>query len=333
MSDITKIFTKLGVIPILVLLFIVLSFVSPHFLQVSNIINILQQVSITTIIGVGMTFVILTGGIDLSVGSIVALSGLTMAVTHKYFSAMNLGSVNQVLLGIVAPIILSLVVAICMGAINGVMISVGKVPAFIMTFGMMNMARGGAYIISNSNTISVFPDVIRFLGNGKVIGIIPIPIIIAVVLVVIAAWVLDYTKFGRYVYSLGSNREALRLSGINVHKVEIAVYVICSIVCAIGALILIGKLNVSQPVAGAGYEMDAIAAVIIGGTSIYGGEGKVTGTFIGALLVGTIRNGLNLLNVPSSIQPVVIGAAIVAAVFYDKMKSNNLNAKVNKAKP
>lgn len=323
MSKVRKVLSKLGVIPVLVVLFIILSFASPYFLQISNIINILHQVSITAIIGVGMTFVILTGGIDLSVGSIVALSGLTMAVTHKYFTAMSLSPAGQAWLGIVVPFTLAVLAAISMGLINGVMVSIGRVPAFIMTFGMMNMARGCAYIISNSNTISVFPDVIRFIGNGKIGGVIPIPIVIAIALVVIASLILEYTKFGRYVYSLGSNREALRLSGVNVQKVEISVYVISSLVCAIGAIILIGKLNVSQPVAGEGYEMDAIAAVIIGGTSIYGGEGKVSGTFIGALLVGTIRNGLNLLNIPSSVQPVVIGAAIVAAVFYDKIKNRS----------
>ncbi len=321
MLKVKTVLSKLGVIPVLVVLFIVLSFVSPYFLQLSNIINILHQVSITAIIGVGMTFVILTGGIDLSVGSIVALSGLTMAVTHKYFAATATTAAGQVGLGIMVPFLLAVIAAILMGLINGVMISIGRVPAFIMTFGMMNMARGCAYIISNSNTISVFPDVIRFIGNGKIANIIPIPIVIAIALVIIASFVLDSTKFGRYVLSLGSNREALRLSGVNVKKVEISVYVISSLVCAIGAIILIGKLNVSQPVAGEGYEMDAIAAAIIGGTSIYGGEGKVSGTFVGALLVGTIRNGLNLLNIPSSVQPVVIGAAIVAAVFYDKIKN------------
>ena len=321
MLKVKTVLSKLGVIPVLFVLFIVLSFVSPYFLQLSNIINILHQVSITAIIGVGMTFVILTGGIDLSVGSIVALSGLTMAVTHKYFAATATTAAGQVGLGIMVPFLLAVIAAILMGLVNGVMISIGRVPAFIMTFGMMNMARGCAYIISNSNTISVFPDVIRFIGNGKIADIIPIPIVIAIVLVIIASFVLDSTKFGRYVLSLGSNREALRLSGVNVKKVEISVYVISSIVCAVGAIILIGKLNVSQPVAGVGYEMDAIAAAIIGGTSIYGGEGKVSGTFVGALLVGTIRNGLNLLNIPSSVQPVVIGAAIVAAVFYDKIKN------------
>lgn len=321
MKKFKSILSKMGILPVLVVLFIILSIASPHFLNLSNLINILHQVSITAIIGVGMTFVILTGGIDLSVGSVVALSGLTMAVTHKYFASLALAPVPSFLLSIVVPILLSFIAALCMGAINGVMIAIGKVPAFIMTFGMMNMARGCAYIISKSNTISVFPDVIRALGNGKIFGVIPIPIIIALVLVLIVAWILKYTKFGRYVYALGSNREALRLSGVNTHKVEIAVYMISSFVCAIGAIVLIGKLNVAQPVAGSGYEMDAIAAAIIGGTSIYGGEGNVVGTFIGAILVGTIRNGMNLLNVPPSVQPVVIGVAIVLAVFYDKMKS------------
>ena len=321
-SVIRKIFSKLGVIPALILVSVILSFISPYFLKITNLVNILHQVSITAIIGIGMTFVILTGGIDLSVGSIVAFSGLTLAVSHKFFFGMELTQGAEIMLAFVLPFSLVFIAALSMGFINGVMISLGSVPAFIMTFGMMNIARGGAYIISKSNTITVFPDAIRYLGNGK-IGIIPIQIIIAIVLTLIAAWVLEYTKFGRYVYSLGSNREALRLSGVNIHKVEIAVYMISSFACAMGAIILIGKLNVLQPIAGGGYEMDAIAAVIIGGTSIYGGEGKISGTFVGALLVGTIRNGLNLLNVPSSIQPVMIGSAIVLTVFYDKFKAKN----------
>lgn len=316
-----KIYSKLGSTLVLIILFVVLSFASPYFLQVNNLMNILLQVSITTIIGVGMTFVILTAGIDLSVGAIAALCVVSMAAIHKFLYPLVQGDFLKFLIGIVIPILAAIIIGALVGLINGTVISKGKVPAFIMTFGMMSIARGAAFVVTDNQTISVFPDALTFLGGQKLAGIIPIPVIISLIFVFAAAWILKYTKFGRYVYALGGNRETLRLSGVNTTLVEIWVYIICGITCAISAIILLGRLNVAQPVAGVGYEMDAIGAVIVGGTSIYGGEGKVGGTLFGAILMGTIRNGLNLLNVSPTIQPVVIGIIIIAAVFYDKART------------
>lgn len=311
---------RAGIIGILVVTIAVLSVLSPHFLTVNNFTNILLQVAITTIIGVGMTFVILTGGIDLSVGAIVALSIVVMAVVHKALAPMDFGIFQWVVV-IGFPMLLALVTGTLTGLVNGVMVARARVPAFIMTLGMMSMARGGAYIVSDNQTISVFPEGLTFLGDGRVLGI-PMLIIASLVIVGIAAWVLGRTIYGRFVYALGGNRVALRLSGVNAARVEMSVYAISGLACGVASIALLGRLNVAQPVAGFGYELDAIAAVIIGGTSIFGGEGKVANTLLGALLVGIIRNGLNLLNVSPNVQLVAIGAIIVLAVFFDKLRDS-----------
>ncbi|WP_207209832.1 ABC transporter permease [Tropicimonas sp. IMCC6043] len=310
---------RLGIVSVLIVAFVVLSFLSPHFLTVSNLTNIMLQVAITTIIGVGMTFVILTGGIDLSVGSIVALCVVVMAVTHKALAPGDYGAA-QGLVVIAFPMALSLLAGMTAGLVNGTMVAVARVPAFIMTLGMMSIARGLAYIISDNQTISVFPEGLKYLGDGRVFGF-PVLVLASLLIVLLASIVLGQTMYGRYVYALGGNRVALRLSGINATAIEISVYVISGLSCGIAAIALLGRLNVAQPVAGLGYELDAIAAVIIGGTSIFGGEGRVFNTLLGALLVGIIRNGLNLLNVSPNVQLVVIGSIIVLAVFYDKLRN------------
>ena len=311
---------RAGIIGILVVSVLVLSVLSPHFLTVNNLTNILLQVAITTIIGVGMTFVILTGGIDLSVGAIVALAIVVMAVVHKALAPLDFG-IFQWLMAIGLPMALALLVGTLTGLVNGIMVARARVPAFIMTLGMMSMARGGAYIVSDNQTISVFPEGLTFLGDARILGV-PMLVIASLVIVGVAAFVLGQTIYGRFVYALGGNRVALRLSGVNAALVETSVYAISGLTCGIAAIALLGRLNVAQPVAGMGYELDAIAAVIIGGTSIFGGEGRVANTLLGALLVGIIRNGLNLLNVSPNVQLVVIGAIIVLAVFFDKLKDS-----------
>lgn len=320
-----KFIARMGIALVLVVVFVGLIFSSEYFLTVNNLINILLQVSITSIVGVGMTFVILTGGIDLSVGSIVALSVVTFASVHKFFDAMILSPFTYFLLAILLPMMICIIVGGIAGFINGIIIAKWKVPAFIMTFGMMSMARGMAYIIANNETISVFPKMLTWLGGGKLFNLIPIPVIVAAIFIIIASQILKYTKFGRYIYALGGSRETLRLSGVNIIVIEVASYVICGVMCAFSAIILLGRLNVAQPLAGSGYELDAIGAVIIGGTSISGGEGKVTGTLMGALLMGMIRNGLNMLNASPNVQLLVIGAIIVVAVFYDKARQQWLD--------
>jgi ribose transport system permease protein len=314
-----NVLNRLGIIVVLAVATVVLSFLSPHFLTMNNVLNILLQVAITTIIGVGMTFVILTGGIDLSVGAIVALAIVVMAVVHKALDVHAWGPFYLIVVCFF-PMVLSLATGVLVGLANGIMVARYRVPAFIMTLGMMSMARGLAYIVSNNETISVFPPPLTFLGSARVFGV-PVLILSSLLVVGIAAVVLHRTLFGRYVYALGGNRKALRLSGINTMVVELWVYGISGLTCGLAAIALLGRLNVAQPIAGFGYELDAIAAVIIGGTSIFGGEGRVANTLLGALLVGIIRNGLNLLNVSPNVQLVAIGAIIVGAVFYDKAKS------------
>lgn len=319
---IKKIISKLGIMLFLILVFIVLSIASPYFLKATNLINIMLQISTTTVVAVGMTFVILTGGIDLSVGSIVALSGMTMAVVHKSFYELTDNPVPQFLIGIIVPMLVGILVGAIVGSINGYIIAKGRVPAFIMTLGMMSMARGATYLLTDGQTVSIFPDAFRYLGNGRVFDVIPFPVIISLILVGIAVFILKYTKFGRYIYALGGNKEALRLSGINIVGTEIKAYTISGITCAIAAIILLGRLNLCTPVMGGGYELDAIGAVIIGGTSIFGGEGKVEKTLLGAMLMGMIRNGLNLLNISPNVQLIAIGFIVVAAVFYDKARGS-----------
>lgn len=302
-----KIADRFGIGIAIIVLFIFLSVSSPHFLDIANLLNILLQVSISTIIAVGMTFVILTSGIDLSVGPLTA------------FSSVIIGLMLHLDVGIGIPIITGILVGGLLGFMNGVLIAKLKIPAFIATLGMMSVARGAALFITNGQTIHMFPSDFRFLSAGNMMSV-PIPVVYALIVVMIAMFILNYTKFGRYIYAIGGNKEAARLSGINVKSVETWAYIICGITCGIGAVILTGRLNAAQPIAGIGYELDAIAAVIIGGTSLNGGEGTIGGTLMGAILIGMLRNGLNLLNVSPFLQQIVIGAVIVSAVFFDQYR-------------
>ena len=306
-----KLLEKFGIGVALLVLITFMALKSPVFLSSANLFNILLQVSINTIVAVGMTFVILTGGIDLSVGSLVALVAVIMGTfLHKG-------------MGILIPIGIAVVVGAFSGLINGFLVAKGRVPAFITTLGMMSAARGVALIVTKGQTIHMFPTHFRFFGTGY-LGPIPVPAILALLTVLIAHVVLTQTKYGRYIYAVGGNREAVRLSGINVTKIEMSVYAISGITCALGAIILVGRLNSAQPIAGYGYELNAIAAAIIGGTSLSGGEGNVFGTMLGALLMGVLQNGLTLLNVSSYVQQVVVGAVIVGAVFFDQVRRGHV---------
>jgi ribose transport system permease protein len=308
-------FSDYFVVVALIALCVILSIVSPVFLSISNILNIFVQTSINGIVAIGMTMVILTGGIDLSVGSVVALAGVTAGLTSMAIDA----DVTSAGLGIVC-IIMALAVGALAGLVNGVLISKAKLPAFIATLGMMSIARGLALTISGGLAITKIPDIIKFIGSGR-IGFINFPIILMIVLYFIAWWVLRYTKLGRNTYAVGGNMEAARLSGVKVPKTLIIVYMISGICSGIAALLLTGRLTSAQPVAGSGYELDAIAAVVIGGTSMSGGEGRIIGTLIGALLVAVLRNGLNLLNVSAYSTQIVIGLVIVLAVMMDTLRN------------
>jgi ribose transport system permease protein len=281
---------------------IILSFASEYFLTANNIINLFRQVSLNAIIACGMTFVILTGGIDLSVGSIVAVTGTFIAGFIKSGMPIPLS------------ILIGLAIGIGFGVINGLIVAYTNIPAIIVTLASMSMARGTALLYSNGYPISGMPAIFKEFGRGY-IGPIPNPVYIMIGIVIFSGIVLTKSKFGRHVYALGGNEETVRLSGINVKKIKMMVYVISGTLSALSGLILCSRLGSGQPLSGDGWELDAIAAVVVGGTSIAGGRGTIIGTLIGAFVIGVLNNGLNLLNVSPYLQLVVKGIVIIGAVF------------------
>jgi len=297
-----------GVFIGLLLLCAALSFLTPFFLTVSNILNVIRQTSIIAIVGIGMTFVILTGGIDLSVGSVLALSGVITA-----FCIVNYGW--SLALGMFA----GLVIGTVFGLANGVAITGIGLPPFIATLASMSVARGLALVITGGRPIFGLPGSFSFWGEGS-IGVFPTPIVVMIVAYIIAFAILRTTRLGLYCYALGGNEEAARLSGVNVKKYKMILYSISGFMAGLGGVILASRLSCAQPLAGQGYELDAIAATVIGGTSLSGGEGSIGGTLVGALIMGVLRNGLNLLNVSAYWQQVAIGLVIAMAVAMDALR-------------
>jgi ribose transport system permease protein len=295
---------RYGTVLGLVFLSAVLWALTPHFLTVSNLLNIAQQTSINAIVAAGMTFVIISGGIDLSVGSIVALSGVA------------LGSLLQANQPAAVAVAGAVVTGVGCGLLNGLLVSVGRLPPFIATLGMMSVARGAALVLTEGRPVSGFSEGFRWLATGN-IGPVPAPVIVTFLVYVIAHIVITRTTFGRYVYAIGGNEEATRLSGVAVRFHKSAIYAVSGLMSAVAAVVLTARLNSAQPIAGMMYELDAIAATVIGGTSLMGGEGSLFGTLVGALIMGVLRNGLNLLGVSSFIQQIVIGGVIVGAVLVD----------------
>ena len=292
----------------LVLLCAVITLVTPNFLTVSNITNIFTQVSVNAIIAVGMTFVILTGGIDLSVGSTLAISGALAASIVKSTGSIPLAVIAAGIVGIV------------IGLINGLLIARGKLQAFIATLATMTIFRGATLVFTNGTPISKLPEAFVNIGNGK-IGFMPIPVIITIVVALAGIYVLSQTRLGRYLYAVGGNEDSARLSGINTNKIKTLAYVISGFAASIAGVIITSRIGSASPNAGTGFELDAIAAVVIGGTSLAGGEGKVTGTIIGALIIGVLNNGLNLMNVSPFYQSIVKGLVILLAVLLDKKRN------------
>ena len=293
----------------LLVLILIVSCLSDNFFTLNNIFNILQQTSINAIIAVGMTLVILTSGIDLAVGSIFALAG---AVT-----ASMIGADISPFIAICAALILSAI----LGAFSGVIIAKGKLQAFIATLVMMLILRGATLVYTKGSPISIGTndnsEMFEWIAFGRVFGI-PVPIIIMIIVFAAAWYLLKYTRLGRYIYALGGNESATQLSGINVDKVKIIVYAMSGLLCAVASTIEVSRLSSAQPTAGTGYEMDAIAAVVLGGTSMSGGRGKIIGTLIGALILGFLNNGLNMLGVDAYYQMIVKGVVILLAVLVDK---------------
>jgi ribose transport system permease protein len=295
---------QFGTVIGLAVLCAILWILTPYFLTVSNLLNIAEQTSINAIVAVGMTFVILSGGIDLSVGSMVALSGVVLGTSLQS---------GQPLL---VALIVSAVVGLACGLGNGALVSWGGLPPFIVTLGTMSIARGAALLYTEGRPVSGFDAGFRLLATGRV-GFVPAPVVAMLVVYALAHFVLTRTTFGRYVYAIGGNEEATRLSGVAIRFHKTMIYGVSGLMSAIAAIILTARLNSAQPIAGMMYELDAIAATVIGGTSLMGGEGSLGGTLVGALIMGVLRNGLNLLGVSSFLQQIVIGGVIVVAVLLD----------------
>jgi ribose transport system permease protein len=289
----------------LVILCLVISVMAPRFLTVNNLRNVMTQVSVNAVIAAGMTFVILTGGIDLSVGSILAVCGAIAAVISK-----SSGSIFM-------AIIVTLIVGAIIGLINGLIIAKGKIQAFIATLATMTIFRGVTYVYTNGTPVSGLGQSFMMLGNDKILGI-PIPVIVMIVIFAASYYILTQIRYGRYVYALGGNEDSARLSGINTQRIKTMVYVLSGIMAAISGIIVTSRIGSASPNAGTGFELDAIAAVVLGGTSLAGGEGSIIGTIIGAVIIGVLNNGLNLMNVSPFYQLIVKGLVILLAVMVDK---------------
>ncbi|WP_045605475.1 ABC transporter permease [Burkholderia pseudomallei] len=286
----------------LVAVCVAMVFASDSFPSAANLENVLRQVSINAIIGVGMTCVILTGGIDLSVGSVMALSGTLAA-------GLLVAGANGA-----AALAAGIGVGVALGAANGLFVAFAGMPPIIVTLATMGIARGLALIYTGGYPIDGLPDWVRFFGSGKVLGV-QMPVLTMLAVYALAWLMLERMPFGRYVYAIGGNEHATRLSGVRVSRVKLAVYTFAGLTSALAALVLTGRLMSGQPNAGGGFELDAIAAVVMGGTSIAGGRGSIVGTLVGALLLGVLNNGLNMIGVNPYVQNVIKGAIILLAIY------------------
>ena len=304
---------RYGIFLSFVVLFIILSFSNQYFLTSLNIINVLRQVSINGILAVGMTFVILTGGIDLSIGSILALAGMVAASLVTGDDALN------PLLAIAA----ALAIGTGVGAVNGLAAARFNVPPFVITLAMLSVARGATLLYSGGKPIANLSAGYRYLGGGVVLGV-PVPVLIFAV-VFLAAWItLRYSVYGRYVYAVGGNIRSARTSGIATVKIIFSVYTLMGALAGLAGLVLTARTTAAVPQAGLGYELDAIAAVVIGGTSLAGGVGSIVNTLVGVLIIGIISNGLDLMGVSSYYQQIVKGVIIVVAVMIDRSRERTV---------
>jgi len=299
--------TNVVLILFLIVLCAVVGFFIPSFLTFRNLTNVLRQVSITAIIAAGMTFVIITEGIDISIGSIVALCGVIAALAIK----SNIP--------IFPSILLSLIVGIVAGLFNGVLIAYGRVLPFVATLGTMYLFRGGVLIIAKGQAIWDLPSQFVKIGTGYFLGI-PIPVIVMFVIYALGHVLLKYFTFGRYVFCIGGDEESARLCGVPVRKIKLLTYGLCGLLSGVAGVLLAGRLGSGQPSVGQGYELTAIAAAVIGGNSLSGGKGSVFGTLIGSFILGVVSNALNLWGVATFFQIVVTGGIVIVAVLTDKLK-------------
>ena len=313
MNSIKKQFKEnqnLGTIVALIILIVFVSVLNPAFLQVNNLLNLMRQLIINGFIALGMTFVILTGGIDLSVGS-------TLALTSAIFAVLLQGGMPTIL-----AILIALGLGLILGLVNGILITKGKLAPFIVTLATMTIFRGLTLVYMDGRPIAGPKDdfAFQFLGKGQFFGI-PFQVILFIIAYLILWILLTKTSYGRKIYAVGGNEKASFISGIKIDKVKILVYVISALMAVLSGLVLTSRLNSAQPTAGSAYEMDAIAAVVLGGTSMTGGSGSLTGTLIGILILGVLNNGLNLLGVSSFYQQIVKGVVILIAVLIDRKRN------------
>lgn len=308
--DVKAILKKSGSLIGLVVLFVVIACLNSSFIDPGNLKNLLRQVSINALISFGMTFVILTGGIDLSVGSILALSSALMG-------SFIVGGLDPIL-----AIVVACLIGAALGAVNGLVITYGKVAPFIATLATMTIFRGLTLVYTNGNPISGLTENEAFLNFGQGYFLeLPVPAVMMLIMFGILYFILQKTPLGRKTYAVGGNEKVSFIAGIKINRIKIFAYTVTGMLCGMAGAILTSRLNSAQPTAGTGYELDAIAAVVLGGTSLSGGKGRIVGTLVGALIIGTLNNGLNILNVSSFYQQVVKGIVILLAVLMDRKKS------------
>lgn len=306
--DFALLWDRYGILGVLVILVALMAMIAPNFVSFNNGLNVARAVSINAILAAGMTLVILTGGIDLSVGSAVALTGVSSVLLWTAGAPA------------IAAVLGGIVVGALTGLIDGSLVAFLGLPSFIITLGALTYIRGLSYSLTNAQPLIASNLGFRGLGNGAIAGI-PTPVVIMVIVYAILWFVLERTTFGRHVYAVGGNPEAARLAGVNVKWTLLRVYLIMGACAGLAGVIFAARVESGQPKAGEGYELDAIAAVVLGGTSLFGGRGRITGTLIGALIIGVLSNGLVLMDVPFFFQLVVKGAVIILAVAIDGLKN------------
>jgi ribose transport system permease protein len=288
----------------------------PSFLKADNLLNIANQIAVIAILAIGMTMVVITGGIDLSVGSLIALS----AVLATYFVRQAFGGVQATASGMAAACVLAVLVCGAVGILNGALITLFEVPPFIVTLAMMLIASGAAYLVSGGESIYQLPETFVWLGRGASAFGIPNAVLLMLILYVVAHVVMSRMRIGRYLYSVGGNREAARLSGVPVRRITVIAYVVSALLAGLGGIIFASQFRSGSPTFGLMYELYVIAAVVVGGASLSGGEGKMFGTLIGAFTIAVINNGMNLTQVEPYTQKVVLGLVILGAVLLDKLR-------------
>ncbi|MDD2534500.1 MAG: ABC transporter permease [Eubacteriales bacterium] len=307
-SQFSKVIDKLGIIVVLIFLLILMSLLTDKFLTPMNLTNVVRQISFIALIAIGVTSIIITTGIDLSSGSVVGLTSVVVA------SAAHPGQFP-----LVVTILIGLSVGLVVGLINGFLVAYAKLPPFIATMGTWTTVRGLALLYSNGRPVNDLKDEFTYLGGGRFLGV-PVPILVLIAVAILTHLLLTSTRLGRHVFAIGGNEQAAIIGGINVKIVKLAVYVYASTLAALSGLLLTGRIASGQSALGVGYELDAIAAAVIGGTSLTGGIGSIVGTISGALVIGVINNGMDLLNVNMYWQQIAKGMIIVIAVFLDSQK-------------